>query len=973
MKTLETVIGKQTSINITMEEESIGLDEVVAIGYGKYSRRNISSAITSVSSKDIEGMNVVSFDQALIGKIPGVDISQSLGGPGSGITLTIRGVNSITGGNQPLYVIDGVPMSSSLSGTYMQGNDVYNATPPSNPLNSINPNDIESIEVLKDAASAAIYGSRGSNGVVLVTTKQGRLRQKATFDVHAHYGVSKLAKKVDVMDAYEFANYMKLARDLSWVAKDPVNHSKDDPMDVRAFDDVVPSYMNPYLKGEPGLTNTDWQDEIYRTAITKGAGLSVRGGTETTIFNISLDYLNQEGIIRNSGIEKISSAVNIENHLNENITIGINLRPSLVKNNLATSEQNWTREGSVIAALMSHPNFPAYNPDGSYNLDAQFKIMWDGESNIAQVQNPVAIAEMVKNTMDEYHLLGNTFFEIKFLKDFTFKTLAGLNYTQTQREYYRPKSLSERREEAPTTYYNVGTERRGLILNRLWENTLNFTKDIGNHNLNALLGHSAQKEMNSYLYGIGRNFTSDNAITLGNAQDRLSDSDKREWSMLSYFARINYDYLGKYLVSASMRTDGSSRFGSNSKWGSFPSISAAWRISDENFMENVAGVNELKYRISYGLTGNNDIPFYGSQALLSSGLYVYGSDLTTGLYPSTAPNLNLTWETTKTFNTGVDMSLLNGKFGIIADYFISNTENLLLNVPVPASSGYTSSLQNVGKVRNSGIELILNSSQRWGDFSWNSSLNLSRIRNEVIELGPNQNQIISSGGLTNSHITRVGHPVGSFFGYKVIGKFETEEQLNSTPKLSGSNQAVGDFIYKDVNNDGVVNEKDRVILGDNYPDYTIGFNNEFTFKNFNLNISLVTKQGVNVINTMHRYTAEAWGNNLAVYLSDKAPRPVWGVGSKAHTIVSSWHIEDASYIRIRNIMLGYNLPKSLIRNIGLNNLRVYFTANNPITWTKYSGYNPEVSSNFGNALTPGEEFGNYPVDKSFSIGLNLNF
>lgn len=974
LQTQEIEVAGRQSLEVTLHEVAIGIDEVVVIGYGKDSRRNISSAISSASSKDLDGRNITSFDQALDGKIPGVNITQSIGGPGAGITFSIRGVNSLTGGNQPLYVVDGIPITGSMSGSYMQGNDPYNATYYTNPLNSINPNDIESIQVLKDAAASAIYGSRGSNGVVIITTKQGKVNQKATIDFRTHFGVSKLAKKVEVMDAYEFANYMKLARDLSWVSKDPVNHSASDPMSVRGFDDVVPSYMNPYLEGKPGLTNTDWQDEVYRTAISSGVGLSISGGTDLTTYFISLDYTNQEGIMRNSGIERITNSINLESQIMDKIKVGINLKPTYIKNNLSNSERNWGNEGAVIATLMSHPNFPAYNPDGSYNVDAQYKIMWSGESNIAQVQNPVALAEMVKNEMDEYRLLGNMFFEVDILKNLIFKSMAGIDYNQTQREYYRPKNLSERREEAPTVFYNVGTERRGLIFNQLWENTLNYYLQANKHQFNVLVGQSVQKEMNSYLYGIGRNFTSDNAITLGNALDKQTDSDKREWSMLSYFSRINYNYLDKYLLAVSMRADGSSRFGLNNKWGYFPSVSGAWRVSDESFMTDIKAVDELKYRISYGLTGNNDIPFYGSQALLGTGYYVFGNSLQTGLYPSSAPNANLTWETTKTFNTGIDLSILKGKFRFIADYFISNTEDLLLNVPVPASSGYTTSLQNIGKVRNQGIELRVDYAQKWGNFAWNSSINYTRTRNKIIELGPNQNQIISNGGLTNSHISRIGHPIGSFFGYNIVGKFETQEQLNTIPKLAGAKQAVGDFIYEDTNGDKVVNEEDRVILGDNYPDYIIGFNNEFTYKNFDLSIGLIAKQGMSVINTMHRYTAEAWGNNLKVYLSDEAPRPVWGVGSQSHTRASSWQIEDASFIRIRNINIGYNLPSSLLKNLDpVKSLRVYVTLTDPITWTNYSGYNPEVSSNFGNALTPGEEFGNYPVSKNFTFGINLKF
>lgn len=972
MKSQEVAVTGKSEINIKMEEETIGLEEVVAIGYGSDSKRNISGSISSAKNKDIRDQFVVSFDQALAGKMAGVDIQQSNGAPGGGVTMNIRGVNSITGGNQPLFVVDGVPITGGLD-SFSQGNDPQSATASLNPLNSLSPNDIESIEILKDAASAAIYGSRASKGVVIIKTKGGNLNQKLDINFHSSLSYSQLAHKVEVLDAYEFANYMKNARDLSWIAKDPVNHSASDPYSVRGFDDVVPAYMLPYLSGTKGLTDTDWQDAVYRTAASKNVGMSFAGGTEKTKYFISFDYLDQEGIILNSGLERISAKVNVETKAGKNVRIGINLTPSKINNNLVVSERNWSREAVVIATLMSHPGMSVYNEDGSLSLDQAFNVMWSGESNIVQVQNPVAIATMVTNTMDEYRLMGNSYVEIDFLNDFTFKSMIGIDYNDVTREYYRPKNLSYRTEKAPTAYYNMATERRSLIFNSLFENTLNYNIVLGNHSIKALLGFSAQKEENGYTFAIGRDFTSDKAHTIDNALTRDAGSEKREWSMISYFSRAIYNYLGKYMLTVSMRADGSSRFGMDSKWGYFPSLSGAWRVSDENFFKNIKKISDLKLRASYGWTGNNDIEYYGSQALMSAGKYVIGDVLTTGVYPSSSPNSNLSWETTKTLNLGFDISFMKDKLTFTGDFYNSNTEDLLLNVPVPASSGYTSSLQNIGEVQNRGFEFVLGYSNKWGDFSWNSNLNFSVNRNKVIKLGPNQDQIISSGGLTASHVTRIGHPVGSFFGHKIIGKFETQEQLSSIPTLVGGNQAVGDFIYEDYTKDGKVNDDDRQILGDNYPDYVIGFSNNFGYKNFDLSINMITKQGLNVMNTMHRYLAEAWGNNLHCYLDDDAPRPVWGVGTKSHTRPSSWQVEDASFIRVRNIALGYTVPKSLSDKVGIKQLRVYVSAMNPFTWTKYSGYNPEVSSNFGNALTPGEEFGNYPSEKSFMMGINVNF
>jgi TonB-linked SusC/RagA family outer membrane protein len=590
---------------------------------------------------------------------------------------------------------------------------------------------------------------------------------------------------------------------------------------------------------------------------------------------------------------------------------------------------------------------------------------------VVQFQNPVALANLVENRMNQFRMTFNTNVEYDIASKLTFKTAFGGDINYNERKYYRPKSLSYRTEPAPTTFYNFGSAFNSNSANILWDNTLVYSESINNeHNINVMLGNSIQKEVNKDATAEGRNFATDNVRTINTAQERYSSEDQREWSLLSYFGRATYNYLGKYLISTTIRADGSSRFGSNTKWGVFPSVSAGWRVSEEGFFKNDF-VNDLKLRASYGLTGNNDIPYYGSIALLSTaGKYPIGDVVQSGLYPSTSPNPNLSWETTKTIDAGFDLTLAK-HYTFTADYYHSHRTDLLLNVPVPSSSGYSTSLQNIGELQNRGIELAISTDRKLAQGDLTMGLNFSANRNKVLALGPGQEQIISSGGLSGSHVTRVGHPVGSFFGYKVIGKFESADQLSKTPRLG--NQKVGDFIYQNTNGDNVVNADDRVILGDNNPDFQLGFNLSYKIKGFDVSASIYSQQGLEVINTMHRYLAEAWGNNLSVYLSDEAPRPVWGVGSGTHTRASSWQIEDASFVRMREIILGYSLPNALIDKLRVSRLRIYASLLNPFTWTKYSGYNPEVSSNYGSALTPGEEFGNYPVSKTSTIGINVSF
>jgi len=968
-QTQEVTFNGQSGIVVQLKDENTNLNDVVVVGYGTTSRRNVISSITTIDSKQLENKPVTSFDQALAGKVPGVNISQSNGAPGGGLSVTVRGTGSITGGTDPLYVIDGVPLSTNNGDRFSQGNNNFNYQV--NPLNSINPSDIENIQILKDAAATAIYGSRGSNGVVIITTKKGSAGAP-TISFNAYGGVSSLAKKVDVMDAYQLSNYTKLARDLSWINKDPLTHKATDALSLRNIDDRYPAYMIPYINGETGLNNTDWQDEFYRKAATQNYDLSVSGGNEKTRYFISANYMDQQGIIPNSGIKKTGLRLNLETKLNDKLKYSINLAPSYIANNLARSEKNWGDEGLVIGVLMQHPQLPAYNPDGSYQVDKLFETLWSGESNVVQFQNPLALANQVDNKMDQYRLTFSNNLEYNILKNLKFKTTLGGDFSQNIRTYYRPKSLSYRTEKAPTTYFNYGSVFNSNSVNILWDNTVEYKNTFADkHDLNIVLGTSMQKETNKNTTAEGRNFATDNVRTINTAQERYSDEGQREWSLLSYFTRASYSYLGKYLLTGTLRADGSSKFGANTKWGYFPSVSAGWRISDEKFF-NKGFISELKMRASYGVTGNNDIPYYGSVALLSTtGKYTFGDVVQSGLYPNTAPNENLSWETTKTIDAGLDINFAKD-FSFSADYYNAHTTDLLLDVPVPSASGYSSSLQNIGAMRNQGIELMMAMNKTLSSHSNLSvSVNFSANRNKVLALGPGQKQIISNGGLTGSHITRIGNAVGEFYGYQVLGKFESAAQLGSTAQFG--KQAVGDFIYQDTNGDGVVNADDRVILGNNNPDYQIGLNISYSYKNFDFSASAYTKQGFQIINTMHRYLAEAWGNNLSVYLSDAAPRPVWGVGSSTHTRASSWQIEDASFIRIRDISVGYTFGKAVTDKLSIGRLRIYTAFMNPFTWTKYSGYNPEVSSNTGSALTPGEEFGNYPVSRTSTIGLNLTF
>ena len=931
----------------------------------------MTGAISKIEASDlVKDVPVSSFDQALAGKLPGVNISQATGAPGSGVNIKIRGTSSLNYGGHPLIVVDGLPLSNSVFDETLQGESTISGFQSSytiNPMSSINPSDIESIDVLKDAASTAIYGSRGSNGVIMITTKKGKIG-KPTVNFNAYAGAQMLTKKVDLMDAYELANYTKLSRDQAWEA---VGGNPNDPLSVRTGSNYIyPDYMLPYLEGQQGLTNTDWQDEIYRTALQQNYDISIGGGTEDVRYYVSGNFMNQEGIIINSGMKRYAVRANLETHITSKLRFGLRMNASQTDNDLVQSEGAWGNEGIVITALMYHPNLPAYNPDGSIATDLMLNEVRDGQ-NIARIQNPIALAKLQTNKLRNRSLIGNADLEYTIIDGLKVKTAIGIESIGMHRNFYRPKNLSHPNEFAPTTNYNYGLDSRATIFNWISETSVTWDKSWNEHNLNLLGNFSAQKETTSYSLLEGLNFPNDNVETINAAATTSGSSFDQAAAMASFLVRGMYSYGSKYMLSASLRYDGSSRFAEDSRWGWFPSVSAGWNIAQEAFYPQDAVVNNLKLRASYGITGNAEIPYYGGVSVLAAKNYLFGNNIALGFSPENSPNRDLSWESTGTVNVGVDAGFWDNKLQVSFDAYSATTRDLLLDVTIPATSGLTSALQNVGKVRNQGLEMLVSTYHEFNnDWKLDVSLSMATNRNEVLALGPGQDQILYSSGLSDpSFIVKVGEPVGSFYGYKVLGIFESQEQFDSTPHLQNANQGVGDFIYADTNNDGVVDESDRVILGNANPDFTWGLNGTLAWKNFDLGFGFEGKHGQQVFNATHRYLAEAWGNNLAVYLEDDAPRPVWGYGTRSHTRPSSWHVENASFVRIRNLTLGYTFHNLAF----LQRLRIYVSATNPFTFTGYSGYNPEVSNAGTNAITAGEDFGNYPVSKSFVGGINVTF
>lgn len=947
--------GREEALAIILKPSADDLSQVVVIGYGAQIRSKTTGAMSQVKSNNFKDMPVTRIEQALAGQMPGVQVIQYSGAPGTGVMLRVRGLGSVTAGNQPLYVIDGFPASEAN-------------------LSMLNTGDIESVNVLKDAAAAAIYGSRGSNGVVLITTKKGNTA-KPSFSFETFYGKQSVVEKIEMMDAYEYARFVQDARNNWWVDQKAGN-SPNDPNSVRSnVVGKIPGFLQPYLDGQQGLVNTDWQDAIFRNADMQNYALSVSGGNENTKYYVSGNYFDQQGVVINSGFKRYSVRTNIETKLSKSITFGLNMAPSYTEQKMI-SEGGHSNDGVITTALIAMPNFPVYNADGSFALGNQAREA--SKYSMAVLENPVAVASLINNKANNFRILGGAYLDIKLLKGLAFKTYLGADYFAATEDYFRPSVLGIYRVAPPSQA--SGKSSTANNINYVSENTLNYTAQInGRHNLSVLAGYTVQKENRKSNSVSGTKYPNDQVPSISAATSiSAGTSSVQEWSLLSYLGRVAYDFDNKYLISASVRRDGSSRFGINNRWGWFPSASIGWRISEENFLKSVDFISDLKLRVSYGKTGNFQIPNYGAYALLSSNNYVLNGSVINGQVPSSAPNPELSWEKTGQVNLGFDLSILKNHLTLSADYYTSKTNDLLLDVPVPYSSGYTTMLRNVGKVSNKGIELNLTGRAQIGPVEWTGTLNFSANRNKVEELGPGQTQII-----VGRNITQIGKPIGAFYGYNVLGVFNSQHDLDSYPHLSTS--APGSYIYEDIDTNKIINSADRKIVGNPFPDYTAGFSSNFTWRNIDLGFLINTVQGFDITQTLkttYLVSEEGWANT-SKEMYDKRFINLQNTGNgysrarvqptDTYYRTSSLSVEDGSFIRVRNITAGYSLPATLAQRMGIERLRFYLSAQNPFTFTKYKGYNPEASQNASNALEPGIDAGAYPASKTFVIGLNLNF
>ncbi|MEX1241896.1 MAG: TonB-dependent receptor [Cyclobacteriaceae bacterium] len=960
---VEMPVGAKSVINVSLQPSVQSLEEIVVIGYGTVERKDLTGSVSSVGSQQIREQAATRVDQALLGKLAGVQVKPVSGEPGAAPQIRIRGVGSISAGSGPLYVVDGFPIES---------------------IQTINPNDIESIDVLKDASATAIYGSRGSNGVIIINTKRGK-EGKPTITYDTYYGFQQISKTPVFQTGLEQAQHY-----FDGVRNKNIDEGNDVTLPVEQWKVPVPVTLVQVLSGqpttEPGASNVfrEHLDAVLRTARMQQHQLTASGGSETVKYVIGAEYLDQDGIIINSNFKRYSARANFDAKLSDKLTVRMNLNPSFtVKHNVGgPGRDEIGSDGSrgsdvVYNSLVIPQYYSLYNADGSY-----FPF-GDGLDAVVSTQNPVALAKEVIKNQKGMGFLGSLNAEYAILKDLKLNVMLGTNLMNIKGMRFKPQLPAFNNNPA------VGTDNASMLFNWLTEYTLNYSKEFGDHSISALAGFTSQKETFESNFITSNRYPNNLVPSLSAVSGIITNgsSEVNEWSMISYLSRVNYNYKDRYYLTASVRTDGSSRFGSENKWGVFPSAAFAWRVSDEAFFEGLTPLMEMKMRASYGETGNNNIGNYDHYATINYEKYTFGGAAVGGYAPGRLANPTLTWETQKSFNAGLDMSFFGNRLSVTVDHFQSRNYDLLLNVNVPDITGFSNALQNIGEVKNSGWEFVISSVNSANKFRWTTDFNLSTYKNEVVKLGPQGDPIISGG-----NITMIGQPVGMFFGWLSDGIFMNQAELDAGPLFNpGARDAsrVGDVRFIDVSGsngvpDGIINSFDKTIMGSPYPDFYYGMTNNFAYKNFTLSVGLQGSYGNKILalsrnqvaNLRSRFRQLAIMNDYWKSEEEpgngKSPRPNDTPTGNFRGAYSQLFLDEGTYLRINNISLGYAFPAAITEKIKLNSLRVYTTATNPFIFTDHVGFNPDVSRN-NSALNPGNENYEYPLPKSIVFGINVGF
>ena len=990
MTSQEVKVDGRSVIDVTLKADAVMLEEVVAIGYATVKRKDLTGSVASVNSKELSKVPTSDITQALAGRMAGVQVMQSEGAPGASISIRVRGGISITQSNEPLYIIDGFPSEDGMS--------------------TLDPAEIETIDTLKDASATAIYGARGANGVVVITTKSGGKEGKATVTFDSYVGFKKVAKKLDVLSTREFALLDYERRYYSaFTAKNSTQEDLDKA--VANFEALYGKYadIDANYANRAGI---DWQDQtLGRTALTQNYRVGVSGGTDKLNYNLAYSYYDEEGAMVYSGNKKHNISFNMNHKLNDRLSITARISYDQMKIYGMGTSEGGDRFNKMQHILQYRP-MVGINGTDDLLLGDEDPLLVDDTGNV--MQNPLLSAAEETKDREYRTFQANGGFTLKLIKGLSFRNTTGMRY-QTRRNdtFYGDKSITAKRSSINGSIQNIENSSFQT------SNVLNYNWAGKGHDITAMLGQEYVNRWNRSFSAAAANFPNDD-IGLGDLSlglpTAVSSSENYDDKLLSFFARFNYGFKDKYLFTASFRADGSSKFGKNNKWGYFPAFSAAWRLGEEEFIKNLNIFSDLKVRLGYGMAGNNRIDSYVSLPMLTSVTYPNGDSTQPGYVSKQIPNPNLKWEANKTFNFGLDFGFFNQRLTISPEFYINRSSNLLLNAKLPTSSGYDSMVINAGETENKGIDLTINSTNiMTKDFTWNTAVTLSHNKNSVKKLTGEDVQLweASFGYNQNTHIIGVNQPLGQMYGYVTDGLYQVSDfdydeatktyTLKDGVPYSGKKTDVKPGMWKFKNVDGSednkITENDKTVIGNAYPKFYGGINNTFTYKDFDLSIFLTYSFGNDVFNaTKLTNTKTALQNKNVLDIANSSNR--WVVVNKkgelitdpqemadinkgktvaavydneiGDTYIHSWAVEDGSYLKLSNITLGYTFPRKMLSKIGISKLRLYATGSNLLTWTKYTGFDPEVST-MGSGLTPGVDFGAYPKSRSFVFGINLAF
>ncbi len=971
-KTKEVAINNKTEVNVSLEEDVNSLKEVVVVGYGTTKRGDLTSAVSTVSAKAISQTVSTTIEQVLQGRAAGVSVQSNSGAPGSSSSVSIRGLSSITGDNEPIYVIDGVVINGATNSNN------------NNPLAGINPADVVSVDILKDASATAIYGSRAAGGVIMITTKTGK-KGDLTLNFDSYVGWQQMPKELSVLNLQEYGTLKNTRSDLGIVQRD--NY-----------------FIRPDLLGE----GTNWQKELFDTALMQSYNLSASGGSDTTTYAMGMGYMDQDGIATGSGFDRLNLRGVIDSQVKSFLKIGVNT--ALYK----TNQTNTFSDGTLIlTALKQTPNVSARNADGTF----------DGPDTDQFVQNnPLGLALMNDNHNINYGIRANAYAEIGFTKDLKLKSTYSVNYNFGNTYTFNPSYTFG----AIVNDVRAGSRTKSLSDNWIWNNVLTYNKTFGVHSVNVMLAQEMQEDHWENLYGSRTGYITNGATDLnaGDPTTAKNSNGSTTKSLSSYFGRVMYSFNDKYFLTGILRYDGSSQLAQQNRWDWFPAASLAWKVSNESFLKDSKTINNMKLRLGWGIVGNQNLGNNNNYAYTS----IYGTSATnwgSGQIATNTANPDIGWEKTNSTNIGLDLGFFNNRIELTADVYYKKTDGLLLQLALPAYAGTTGQgattppIVNIGALENKGLELSLNTlNMQRSDFTWRSNFVFSMNRNNVLALNSETgvyNATIQQGSdVTVVTRTAVGQPIGQFYGYKVIGRFEKATDFyykdkDGTVKPTalpegmaiGENGVwIGDYMFDDVNKDGVINEKDTGYIGNPHPDFTFGIGNTFEFQGFDLSIQVNGSYGNDVLNYQRRWLENPRENtnlltsalgyaqldlidptgpndyrNVQIVGGDPyMPRIAASSAASASNFrMSNRFLEDGSYVRVKNISFGYTLPKSLYSKYGISNVRVYSNAQNVLTFTKYKGYDPEVGAMNQNQLFNGVDNGHYPSPIITTLGLNVNF